>query len=350
MSVELLDSEAYIIHYNPNGGVGMMLDQVVKLGSTTTLRPNQFSLDDNRFGGWNTRADGTGTSYPNNYAITSDLGSDGDIIALYAQWIPSDAFYVSFDANGGSGIMNDQKFIIGDTPKSLSPNGFTRTNYEFRGWNTAPDGTGTHYDDLEAVSDLSNVNNDIVTLYAEWWKIQYSHTGSYVFDGTINTFIDTGVNVFSSTNINKDFEIRFTYNSVDSDIFTYTPKQPTIFNVKDESNNQYPGFNVRFNNNNTTLITPTYRWGQSSSQSLTAIATSNAPIDFIYRRKNGVVTVQYSYEGFISQEYTVVDQDSWTLNRPFSTNVAFGGYFDGSNQPGRFFKGTLSDMIILMDD
>ena len=44
------------------------------------------------------------------------------------------------------------------------------------------------------------------------------------------------------------------------------------------------------------------------------------------------------------------NQSSWTLNQPFATTVAFGGYFDGNNQPGRFFKGVLADMIILMDD
>jgi hypothetical protein len=60
--------------------------------------------------------------------------------------------------------------------------------------------------------------------------------------------------------------------------------------------------------------------------------------------------MHYSYEGFTSQEYTLITQDKWNLNQPFTTNVAFGGYFDSNNQPGRFFKGTLSDMIILMDD
>ena len=45
-----------------------------------------------------------------------------------------------------------------------------------------------------------------------------------------------------------------------------------------------------------------------------------------------------------------VNPKSWTLNQPFATNVAFGGYFGSNNQPGRFFKGTLSDMIIIMDD
>ena len=97
-------------------------------------------------------------------------------------------------------------------------------------------------------------------------------------------------------------------------------------------------------------MTPTYRWGQGQSQSAPNIATANAPITFIYKRKNGVITYEYSYTGYTSTPYTVVDQGAWTLNQPFATNVAFGGYFDSNNQPGRFFKGTLSDMIILMDD
>ena len=352
MSIELIEPDSYTLHFNANGGTGMMLDQNIKIGEVTTIKPNEFMKEDNSFGGWNTAADGSGTSYPNNYSILSDLGNTGDVITLYAQWIPALKYYVHFDANGGTGTMNNQKFYVDEAARPLTQNAFTRTNYEFRGWNTAADGSGTHYDDLESVRNLSVVDNDVVTLYAEWWKIQYSHPGVCVFDGTINTFIDTGVNIFSSTNINKDFEIRFTFVSVDSDMFTVSPTQPTFFNAKDESNSKYPGFNVRFNNNNLTKIYPSSRWGGNSSTNnpSTGIATADAPIDFIYRRKNGVITLQYSYAGFTSQEITIITQSNWTLNQPFATNVAFGGYFDGTNTPGRFFKGQLSDMIILMDD
>ena len=90
--------------------------------------------------------------------------------------------------------------------------------------------------------------------------------------------------------------------------------------------------------------------GSSKTVPSSGIATNNAPITFVYKRTNGVVTLQYSYTGFTSEVYTLFDQSSWTLNKPFSTNVAFGGYFDGSNQPGRFFKGTLADMIIIMEE
>ena len=351
MSVELIDPDSYTLHFDANGGTGMMIDQVVKIGKNTTIKANSFTKEDHSFGGWNTAPDGTGTSYPNNYNITSDLGNNGDVITLYAQWIAPADYTVHFDPNGGTGTMDDQTFVVDGNAKPLSPNQFTRTNYVFRGWNTAPDGTGTHYDDEQAVNNLSTTDGDVVTLYAEWWKVEYSHAGDAVFNGTASTFIDTGVNVFSSTNIGKDFEIRFTFKSVDSDMFSVSPTQPTMFNVKDESNNKYPGFNIRFNNNIINTMYSTARWGGSTSNIPTnGISTANAPIDFVYKRKNGVITMQYSYEGFTSQEYTMITQSSWTLNQPFTTNVAFGGYFDSNNQPGRFFKGTLSDMIILMDD
>ena len=350
MSVEMIDPDSYTLHFDSNGGTGMMIDQVVIMGKNTTIKSNEFTKADSSFGGWNTRADGTGTSYPNNYNITSDLGNKGDVITLYATWSGSEKYYVHFNSNGGTGTMPDQNFVINGGSKPLSKNLFTRSNYEFRGWNTMPDGSGTHYDDEEAVNNLSTTDGDIVTLYAEWWKVQYAHAGDAVFDGTASTFIDTGVNIFSATNINKDFEIRFTFKSVDSDILDYSPTQPTFFNAKDESNNKYPGLNVRFDGS-IAVMNPSYRWGGSTVKvPKNGISVNNAPVSFVYKRKNGVITMQYSYDGFVSEEFTMITQSSWTLNQPFATNVAFGGYFDSNNQPGRFFKGTLSDMVILMDD
>ena len=48
----------------------------------------------------------------------------------------------------------------------------------------------------------------------------------------------------------------------------------------------------------------------------------------------------------------MITQDNWNLNQPFATNVAFGGYFDAENgnAPGRFFKGTLADISIIMQE
>ena len=356
MSVEIIELPTYTIHYDANGGTGQMDDQIIELGTSTSLTTNAFAKTDATFGGWNTAQDGSGTSYPDNYSITSDLGNADDVITLYAQWIKPVHYYVHFDPNGGTGSMNNQEFTYNDPAEPLTANTFTRTNYVFKGWNTAADGSGTHYDNEEEVRNLSNIDDDVVTLYAEWWKIEFIRTGDVVFDGTANTFIDTGLNIFSSTNIDKDFEIRFTFKSVDSDQMQYITgkqKQPTIFNAKDESNSTYPGMNVRFSGNITT-ITPTYRWGGSTTN-VGNIAVSNKPIEFIYRRKSNnnnekIITIEYKYNNYDSGERTTINQSSWSLNQPFATNVAFGGYFDGSNQPGRFFKGTLADISIIMEE
>lgn len=280
----------------------------------------------------------------------------GTLSGMSVEIIEPPTYTIHYDANGGTGSMNNQEFTYNNPAEPLTANTFTRTNYVFKGWNTAADGSGTHYDNEEEVRNLSNIDDDVVTLYAEWWKIEFIRTGDVVFDGTANTFIDTGLNIFSSTNIDKDFEIRFTFKSVDSDQMQYITgkqKQPTIFNAKDESNSTYPGMNVRFSGNITT-ITPTYRWGGSTTN-VGNIAVSNKPIEFIYRRKSNnnnekIITIEYKYNNYDSGERTTINQSSWPLNQPFATNVAFGGYFDGSNQPGRFFKGTLADISIIMEE
>ncbi len=79
---------------------------------------------------------------------------------LYARW----ASAVTFDANGGVGVMDRQVIAKGDGETPLAENAFTRDGYAFSGWNTAADGTGTFYaDKAKGLGDAG-----IVTLYAVW--------------------------------------------------------------------------------------------------------------------------------------------------------------------------------------
>jgi len=77
---------------------------------------------------------------------------------------PSDTtpYTVTFDANGGEGSMDAQEFVS-NTPQALTANSFTRTNYEFDGWNTAANGSGYAYREGQTILNLGNV-----TLYAQW--------------------------------------------------------------------------------------------------------------------------------------------------------------------------------------
>lgn len=60
--------------------------------------------------------------------------------ALYAQWTQDPV--ITFDANGGKGTMGTQT-VKPNEATALTANTFTRADYDFTGWNTAKDGTGT---------------------------------------------------------------------------------------------------------------------------------------------------------------------------------------------------------------
>jgi len=83
------------------------------------------------------------------------------------------SFTIKFDANKPSdaqnltGSMENQIANIGSSIQ-LSANAYAIENYEFQGWNTAPDGSGSSYRDQDSVTNLSQTDGETVTLYAQW--------------------------------------------------------------------------------------------------------------------------------------------------------------------------------------
>lgn len=73
------------------------------------------------------------------------------------------SYTLSYDANGGTGVMSSQAIHAGATA-SLSTNEFKREGYTFGGWNSAKDGSGTTYAD-GADFTMGSAN---ITLYAQW--------------------------------------------------------------------------------------------------------------------------------------------------------------------------------------
>lgn len=74
---------------NGDDGTGTMSDQSATSNTDVTLMASNFSRSGYGFAGWNTSADGTGTNYGPNQAITTgDLTQEG--LSLYANWVESD--------------------------------------------------------------------------------------------------------------------------------------------------------------------------------------------------------------------------------------------------------------------
>ena len=177
------------VTFDANGGTGTMNDLEVNTGSNQTLTLNTFTRTDYRFNGWNTKADGSGTSYSDGQTILVD-----DDITLYAQWTNTRG-KVSFNSNGGTGTMEDQSFTF-DTQFKLNKNTFTRAGFTFDGWNTKSDGSGTSYSDEQTITISESVQ-----LYAMWIEDPGYVINNYEVDETnkyINKImVNTEVNSFT---------------------------------------------------------------------------------------------------------------------------------------------------------
>ena len=70
-------------------------------------------------------------------------------------------YTVTFNGNGATGgtMANE----VASAPTALTANAFTRTGYNFTGWNTAADGTGSAYANGALYPFAAST-----TLYAQW--------------------------------------------------------------------------------------------------------------------------------------------------------------------------------------
>ncbi|MDR2964740.1 MAG: InlB B-repeat-containing protein [Treponema sp.] len=78
-------------------------------------------------------------------------------------------YFISYNANhaDAAGNMEDSEHTS-NVPKALTANTFTVAGLNFAGWNREPDGSGAGYYDQQIVSNLSNIQDDTVPLYAQW--------------------------------------------------------------------------------------------------------------------------------------------------------------------------------------
>ena len=124
------------------------------------------------FAGWYTAADGgeriDGFSAVDPVVDTLYARWVENYATLYANWL-ANTYAISFDANGGEGIMADQTFVY-DGVQSLFTNTFTRTGYTFKGWSTSANGE-VIYADAAAVSNLTAEAGVVIALFANWKKV-----------------------------------------------------------------------------------------------------------------------------------------------------------------------------------
>ena len=159
----------YTVSFNANGGTGdAMAAQNFIYDAAQNLTANTYTRTGYTFAGWATTADGN-VAYADGAEVSNLVTTQGANVELFATWT-ANTYYVRFNANEGTGTMDNEEFTYDAAVKALTANAFTRDGYEFAGWATAADGAVAYADQAE-VSNLTVTANGIFDLYAKWKKL-----------------------------------------------------------------------------------------------------------------------------------------------------------------------------------
>ena len=278
---------------------------------------------------------------------------------------------ITFDGNGADGgSMLQQTIIAGDT-ENLTANAFTRTGYEFTGWNTDADGNGTTYADEAAFT--ASGDEQRVTLYAQWKKLTFACTARYKLQNADGSYPDDFTTVTVSDAIEYGEVCSYT-TTQDSSQYTNQSAQatvtgPTVLTVGTDGQVPRRTYSLTVVENSSYLSNPTgsgtYRWGQTVTIGVTKTAnetcysystptwsrangsgtlnsTSGASVTFTMGTSNATVTATNSRSN-INQTITFRTSggaSSITLNGTSRTNgqtmsIACGTY----NLSGSFSSG-----------
>lgn len=151
----------YTVKYDANGGENAPKEQTKTKGKELVLSTTVPTKEGYKFVNWNTKKDGTGTSYNAGAKYTTEAS-----ITLYAQYEKElneeeTKYTITFYTNDGTTEKSTKVVNKGD--KVVKPEDPTREGYTFDGWYDKKE-NGKEYDfTKEVTSDIS--------LYAYWSKI-----------------------------------------------------------------------------------------------------------------------------------------------------------------------------------
>lgn len=274
------------------------------------------------------------------------------------------AITITYDGNGAdNGSMDTQLIAVGDT-QNLLGNTYTRTGYEFIGWNTSADGSGQSYNDGTSYTVSANPDNYYPTLYAQWKKLTFACTARYKLQNADGTYPSS----YTTVTVNPAAE----YGSICSYTTTQNSSQytnqsaqatvtsPTVLTVGTDGQVPRRTYNLTVTaGSNTSGATGsgTYRYGQTVTASVTKAtnttctsyatptwsknsgatgtlsSTSGTSITYTMGTTNDTITAT-SASGNINQTitfYTTGGASSITLNGTSRTNgqtmsIACGTY------------------------
>ena len=188
--------ETYTIKYDSNGGTTVAEQKVLKGDKIT--KPVDPTRKGYTFKGWY-----KDNNYKEEFKFDTPATQN---LTLYAKW-EANKYTVKFDANGGTGTMNDQQFTY-DQEGNLNNNSFTREGYTFAGWGETKEDKTAKYTNGQKIKNLAESGNK--TLYAVWTQNRKYTIIFNANNGTNNTTKQV-IDYDKETKLNKNtFKEEFT--------------------------------------------------------------------------------------------------------------------------------------------
>jgi uncharacterized repeat protein (TIGR02543 family) len=155
------------VEYNGNGSTsGTTASSQHTYGVAKALTANGFTRSGYTFAGWNTAANGSGTSYTNSQSVSNLNANNGATVTLYAKWT-ANPYTLTLNLQGGningSTTNPTQPATVGSAVGTLPTP--TLEGYTFGGWYSGTGGSGTEYTAATVYSVAGNT-----TIYASWLK------------------------------------------------------------------------------------------------------------------------------------------------------------------------------------
>ncbi len=343
----------YTVIYNGNGYTGgtPAPQAGYKQGQTVTVPGNTGDLVKNgyTFVGWNTLADGSGSTYTQGQTFT--MGTEN--IDLYAKWSSDPTYTVIYNGNGNtggnmpSGPANYEQGQTVTVPGNTG--GFVNAGYSFTGWNTAADGSGTTY----AQGRTFTMGPENVTLYAVWtadpaYTVTYNgngSTGGIVPSDTTHYLQGQTVTVPGNTGnlSNTGFSFAGWNTRADGGGTTYAPGQTLTVDTQNVTLYAMwatPVYSVTYNGNGNTgggvPDTTNYQQGQTFTVSGNTGNLVNAGYSFTgwNTRTDGSGTVYTPGQTFTMGPENIRLYAIWTANPTYTVTYNGNGNTGGSVPAG----------------
>ncbi len=200
---------------------------------------------------------------------------------------------------------------------------------------------GSTLDDMSGIIHIPPDDEDMETVFYQQGTCEFhgtvtTITGSACTDYQNEYMINTGVQLFTTEGLTKDFDLSF--NIVNYVSGNQEVNQTTLFNAfRERSGTTGYGMLLRKNSGNLQFI---IRDGSGAKKELTLSATTTSSLRII--KKGDYVC--YSING-APMKYALSLEN---ITAPFSVPVTFGGSIDINGDPFRYITGSLSEMKIDM--